>query len=189
MKLMIKTSLFVIFFTAMDIKTSVENNTSSAKTTDQKSSNLAAAPSKVETKPKQDVKKKPENKNTKAKLIVIERTIFENCRVNDILLTITDHKNWSFSVPIKMGQKYEYYNRLLPQHLSKVVCYEKNSPKIVLPKQDLETYSVFVFNDEQNTNKYHFINPIHHALAKKRVRDAKNLELLEEINQQTIYHP
>lgn len=123
---------------------------------------------------------------TKTKTIPIEKTLFVNGRVNDVLLVVTDHKNKQFQVPIKIGAQYGCIHK--PLELKKVVCYEKLAVNTTLSKTDLDMYAVFVFNAEK-LEKFNFINIRQKEAALKLARSLKNETLFNEISEQTVYNP
>ena len=128
--------------------------------------------------------KKADAKKNKDGNLLAKRAIFMNSRVNDIILVIADHKNNSHTLPIKMGQRQEiqYY-----QTPTKAICYEKLTPKTALTKSDFETYTAFVFNDQQKTDKYHFFNLYEKSKALDQARKAKNLERVREVSDQITF--
>lgn len=128
--------------------------------------------------------KKDDTKKNKDGNLLAKRAIFMNSRVNDIILVIADHKNNSHTLPIKMGQRQEiqYYNTP-----TKAICYEKLTPKTALTKSDFETYTAFVFNDQQKTDKFHFFNLYEKSKALDQARKAKNLEKFQEISDQVTF--
>lgn len=145
------------------------------------------APKKI----KSDVKKsdkKPQDKESKKKSKhAIKTIIFANCRVNEIMLVITDNKNKQSQVTIKMGHELTYHHEA--GSIQKVVCYEKLTPNTTVNKSDLDNHSVIVFNDNQHTEKYHFITIAHQTAALKHARMTKDTDAFDKIGTQTIYRP
>ena len=112
-----------------------------------------------------------------------------NGRVNPITLLIIDHKNKHFTINLTAGKHFTYHNKHLPDHLQKVTCSDIHSPTVTLSKADLDTYAVFLFNEIQKTEKFHFINGHQEAIALKLARDSGNKTLFDEISVQTVYNP
>ncbi len=131
------------------------------------------------------IKVEQSKKNEKtAKPSPYKKIVFFNARVNDIALVITNNKNQQILIPIKMGRQYTYsYN--IP--MTKIICYEKLSPKTTLTKSDLETYTAFVFNDNQKTDKYHHISIHEKNKALQRARISGDISLFNDICEETIY--
>ena len=156
---------------------------------------------KTEEKPKPAVEKKAEEvkptpkpkpkveKKIKSNKFPVATTIFVNGRVNPITLLIIDHKNKHFTINLTAGKHFTYHNKHLPDHLQKVTCSDIHSPTVTLSKADLDTYAVFLFNEIQKTEKFHFINGHQEAIALKLARDSGNKTLFDEISVQTVYNP
>jgi len=170
--------------TATEINT--ENKDENSKIEDKAK---VSAEKKVDDKKKTTTEKPKIEKKQKSNKIPVETTIFVNGRVNPIKLIITNHKNQHFVINLGMGKHFTYHNRHLPDHLQKVICSEAHSADVTLSKADLETYAVFLFNETQKTEKFHFINSHHESMALKRARDHHNQTLFDEISQQTVYNP
>ncbi len=164
----------------------VETNDNEAKTEEKAKPSIEKKAEEVKPilKPKPKVEKKI-NSNK----IPIATTIFVNGRVNPITLIIIDHKNKHFTINLAAGKHFNYQNKHLPDHLQKVTCSDIHSPTVTLSKADLDTYAVFLFNENQKTEKFHFINGHQEAIALKYARDTRNKALFDEISAQTVYNP
>ena len=140
---------------------------------------------------KESLKKNTEQQKTKTtekykQNMPLKAILFVNSRVNNIMLVLTTDKNKQIAIPINMGGHYVYYSHL---PLSKVVCHEKSTPKTTLTKKDLESYTTFVFNDDQKTDKYHHISIKHKNQALKHARQSKDITLFNDVCEETIYNP
>ncbi len=152
---------------------------------------------KVEEKPKVDVVKpkvivKPTVEKIdkpKSNKIPVETTVFANGRVNPISLIVTEPNNKQFVINLRTGHHFTYHNKNIPNHLQKVVCSDPYSSNVTLSKADLNTYAAFLFNENQKTEKYHYISSQEQTMALKKARDAHNQKRFDEIAQQTIYNP
>jgi hypothetical protein len=117
----------------------------------------------------------------------IETTIFVNGRVNPVWLTITDNKNKTFQININAGGKHTLNHK--PQEIKKVVCSERFATNVTLSQTDLNNYAVFVFNVDQKTDKYNFINIEQKSAALKKARETGSESIFNEISELTIYNP
>lgn len=152
---------------------------------DNSASTLSANPKEEKKALDPLIKVEKSKKNEKAaKPNPCKKIIFFNARVNDIKLVITNNKNQQILIPIKMGCQHTYYYNI---PMTKIICHEKLSPKTTLTKLDLETYTAFVFNDNQKTDKYHH-NSIHEKnKALQRARVSGDISLFNDICEETIY--
>jgi hypothetical protein len=173
--------LFVIATTSIDAQD---------QTTTSETPNLAVATVSNEIVAKKEPAKvvlpqKPIKVEKPQVLIPIQKAIFHNARVNEIILIITNHKNKQFSIPVKMGQHYTYF---YTYPAIKVVCHEKLTPPTPLSKTDLLTYTAFVFNDNQKTDKYHHISIHEKNKALKLARQSGDISLFNDVCEETIYN-
>ena len=132
------------------------------------------------------IQQKPAKTEKPKNVLPLKKTLFVNARVNEIIIVITNHKNKQFQVSIKMGDHYTYHHNYPPL---KIVCHEKLTPKTSLTKADLETYAAFVFNDNQKTDKYHYISIHEKNKALKRARQSGDISLFNDVCEETIYNP
>jgi len=127
-------------------------------------------------------KKKP---ITAADLIHIQETVFVNSRVNNIVLKIIDKKNKEYLFSIHMGTEFTIHHE--PESLKQAICLEPGVPETITSQADLKTYSVFVYNTDQKTEKYNFITIQQKINFLQMVRKLKEDELFQEIDNLTIY--
>jgi hypothetical protein len=165
--------------------TLLQGQAEETKKEDGSTSSISANPKEEKKALEPVIKTEKSKKNEKAaKSNPCKKIFFFNARVNDIALVITNTKNQQVLIPIKMGCQHTYYYNI---PMTKIICHEKSSPKTTLTKSDLETYTSFVFNDNQKTDKYHH-NSIHEKnKALQRARVSGDISLFNDICEETIY--
>jgi hypothetical protein len=174
--------LFMLFFKMVAIDATDQTNTSETPVV---ANAATTTPEKKEVVKIDAPQPKPIKIEKVKEIAPLQKTIFTNARVNEIILVITNHKNKQFQIPIKMGHSYTYY---YTRPAIKIICHEKLTPKTTLNKADLETYTAFIFNDNQKTDKYHHISIHDKNKALKHARLSGDIGLFNDVCEETIYN-
>jgi|GEM_PF-2052204 len=114
-----------------------------------------------------------------------ERKIFVNGRVNPIMLVITKMNGKKEHLSILGGQRREYVHE--SKQLKQVVCNEIHAKPTTLPQSKLNTFAVFIFNTDNRLENYHFVNKKDKQIALNKVRNSRNSEKFNEVEEKTIY--
>ncbi len=114
-----------------------------------------------------------------------ERKVFVNGRVNPIMLVITKMNGKKEYLSILGGQRREYIHE--SKQLKQVVCNEIHTKPTTLPQAKLDTFAVFIFNTDNRLENYHFVNKKDKQIALDKVRNSRNSEKFNEVEEKTIY--